>query len=985
MASFPFTNHSTTLGASQDWTRLTTTFIATSKEDRVRLHLGFNGSATGTVWFDDVTVEEITDIAELIPLESVRWFGPAFRYTDRGWTFVHIEGKPYERGYQYGYLLAQEIASYIDKLAVRATAENPETGWNSMRTMADALMLRGYKEEYLEEMRGIADGAAKAEAKFMSRPIDFLDIVTMNSAVDLGQLGGALAKTPHALSGKTFRLDEDEAAMQERLHKCSSFLANGPASADGKIVFGQLFMWSGYTGVHWDVICDVVPAQGHRLVYETFPGGIHSGADFYINDAGIMIGETTVMQTPFDVNGTPQSSRIREAAQYASSIDDVVRILTTKNNGLYTNDWLIGDVRANEIAILLLGTKKHKLWRSSSGEFPGDTKGFYWSINNAKDPEVRKEYVPDPTNAPFDVVFTPWNRDLSFLKYYDKTRGSIDAVNATRTLATSPINRPHACDGKVTTSAMASELVFLANFGKVTLREKFPEKGSRLMPDLPNVQPHLSLGYTAFSPKYVTEMLKARKKAEDTAGKRTGAGEAAGGQALGAGVAPSPGKAGGAAGQASAAGLAPGASTSVGAVRDSKSASDFTGMTSLIRFDRQLLWSNTVYPAREADNWFASGSAGYWGILDGMPAKDAEAADYLRDRLAELNCRLLYVTDREGAMAPLEAQRRYDRYRDYQVPRIRGIYALHQLRLALGNDRFSAVMNDVHTKYAGKEMSTKAFMDAASKSAGQDVRPIVMPWLERNDLPDVDVAATSVKRDTGWAVQLKISQHGTAYQFTSSVLVETEGGKFLKPLTVSGADTTVSIPVSRRPLRVVFNAGNDVPVRRDMYYTQANYFDDYDSTLMVYGTAWQDDANFTLAQRYQTTLADAFTEILPEMRKDSEVNQADLASHDLILVGGPADNTLTARVLRDLGVEAGHNTFRWKEKTYASADDGAILVYPNPYNAKRVVYLVVANSALQLYNMTKRHQPVPSWGIFKGAKIVEKGFHGVKRYEIGLE
>jgi hypothetical protein len=121
------------------------------------------------------------------------------------------------------------------------------------------------------------------------------------------------------------------------------------------------------------------------------------------------------------------------------------------------------------------------------------------------------------------------------------------------------------------------------------------------------------------------------------------------------------------------------------------------------------------------------------------------------------------------------------------------------------------------------------------------------------------------------------------------------------------------------------------------------------------------------------------------MRKDSEVDPAELAARDLILVGGPADNTLSARVMRDLGLEAGHNTFRWNDRTYASPDDGAILVFPNPYNAKRVVYLVVANSALQLYNMTKRHQPVPSWGIFKGAKIVEKGYHGMKRHEIGLE
>jgi hypothetical protein len=121
------------------------------------------------------------------------------------------------------------------------------------------------------------------------------------------------------------------------------------------------------------------------------------------------------------------------------------------------------------------------------------------------------------------------------------------------------------------------------------------------------------------------------------------------------------------------------------------------------------------------------------------------------------------------------------------------------------------------------------------------------------------------------------------------------------------------------------------------------------------------------------------------MRKDSEVNTAELASHDLILVGGPGDNTLTARVLRGLGVESGLNTFRWRDMTYASPDDGAVLVCPNPYNARKVVYLVVANSALQLYHMTKRHQPVPSWGIFKGGKLVEKGYHGVKRYEVDLE
>ncbi|RKY78262.1 hypothetical protein DRQ07_07785, partial [candidate division KSB1 bacterium] len=284
-------------------------------------------------------------------------------------------------------------------------------------------MLRKYDKEYLEEMKGIADGLNRAGARLFGREADLVDIVTLNSVIDLGQAGGALRRTGNALSGKSFLAAEDELNIPMRQHKCSGFLATNSATKNKEIVFGQIFMWGGYTGPHWNVIIDIIPEKGHRLVYETYPGGIHSAADFYINSAGIMIGETTVSQTPFNTDGTPQSNRIRKAAQYASSIDDVVNILSKNNNGMYTNDWLIGDTKTNEIAILLLGTKKSKLWRSSKKDFPGGLTDFYWSNNNNKDPEVRKEYIKNIDNAPYDLVFSPWNRDIQFVNFYRKYKG----------------------------------------------------------------------------------------------------------------------------------------------------------------------------------------------------------------------------------------------------------------------------------------------------------------------------------------------------------------------------------------------------------------------------------------------------------------------------------------------------------------------------------------------------------------------------------
>ena len=108
--------------------------------------------------------------------------------------------------------------------------------------------------------------------------------------------------------------------------------------------------------------------------------------------------------------------------------------------------------------------------------------------------------VEFPEDAPYDSTFSAWNRDLAFRRFYDEQKGRIDVEWAVRLMASSPINRPHACDGKVTDAQMAEKLVFMAHQGKVTLREKFPVPGSRRMPDLPGADPHLTYAYATFSP-----------------------------------------------------------------------------------------------------------------------------------------------------------------------------------------------------------------------------------------------------------------------------------------------------------------------------------------------------------------------------------------------------------------------------------------------------------------------------------------------------
>src|SRR5205085_736629 len=134
--------------------------------------------------------------------------------------------------------------------------------------------------------------------------------------------------------------------------------------------------------------------------------------------AGLLLCETTIAQTRFDPNGMTCASRIRKAVQYADSIDKAVDALVKNNNGLYTNEWLLGDINTNEIAMLELGTHKYKLRRSGKNEWFGDTPGFYWGCNNMKDMDVRLETLPSATARPGAVVFRPSERDMTWVKLY---------------------------------------------------------------------------------------------------------------------------------------------------------------------------------------------------------------------------------------------------------------------------------------------------------------------------------------------------------------------------------------------------------------------------------------------------------------------------------------------------------------------------------------------------------------------------------------
>jgi hypothetical protein len=274
----------------------------------------------------------------------------ASRGARNGWITVRLQGTPAEIGFQHGTLLAHEIA---DALAVAklSLTHDGKRDWAFYRKAAETVFWPRVDAEYRAEMQGIADGAAATGVA-----IDLWDVVALNANIEFGYY--------------TATLDTDNRSAAP--DKCSAFVATGRYTRDGRPVIAHN-NWSGYLeGSRWNVIFDIRPAAGHRILMDGMPGLIHSGDDFGINSAGLVITETTITGFKgFDPAGIPEFARARKAMQYAATIDDFDRIMREGNNGGYANAWLVADTNTGEIARLELGLRNVTLERTKDGYFVG--------------------------------------------------------------------------------------------------------------------------------------------------------------------------------------------------------------------------------------------------------------------------------------------------------------------------------------------------------------------------------------------------------------------------------------------------------------------------------------------------------------------------------------------------------------------------------------------------------------------------------------
>ena len=331
-----------------------------------------------------------------------------YMYEKEEFIFIHLEGDSHTIGYLHGKNLAERLQRALDAYA-HCSLDWHDLSWDQVRRQAMPYWYH-VPSEYRLEIEGIAEGAAEMGVQSPAGgTVDWIDILGLNAQWDIwwrasppgnpfwwwpfqgGEESPPLTPSLSLADGGTPEASHEQINKEgskgilplDNPHHCSAFVAAGDATKDGGIVLGQSLWMPYFLPPAHAIFMDLVPPDGNRIVMEVTAGMIWSGTEWYVSSGGLIVAETTLGTGPYIYGNKPAFVRIREAVQYANSIDEFRDIMLEDSNGAYCGDYILGDVNTGEAAILELGAYEYELARTKNG--------FLGSCNYPWDPEVAEE------------------------------------------------------------------------------------------------------------------------------------------------------------------------------------------------------------------------------------------------------------------------------------------------------------------------------------------------------------------------------------------------------------------------------------------------------------------------------------------------------------------------------------------------------------------------------------------------------------------
>lgn len=303
-------------------------------------------------------------------------------------------------------------------------------------------------------------------------------------------------------------------------------------------------------------------------------------------------------------------------------------------------------------------------------------------------------------------------------------------------------------------------------------------------------------------------------------------------------------------------------------------------------------------------------------------------------------------------------------------------FVCHMLRRQLGDERFFKLVKtyvDLRQK-SNQAVSTTRFQELAESVYGEPLDWFFNQWVNSMELPRLKLEKVTVSKDKkGWQVQGRLLQSGdTTFRLPIELAIDTKNGREKLKLWVDSEAVDFDFRTQNEPQKLIVDPDCEILKIQRMPPHLFWFWDVYPNYIVIYGTLAEAKANETAAERFNDEYLGLSHEII---RADTDVNQDDLKSKCVFLVGRPETNKITKRFKDIFPIKFDEDKFTWQGVTYDKPTQGVAQIVENPLDPESVIilYAGLSGDATQRFCDLYLYDADASYVIFDRDKQLVSG------------
>ena len=316
-------------------------------------------------------------------------------------------------------------------------------------------------------------------------------------------------------------------------------------------------------------------------------------------------------------------------------------------------------------------------------------------------------------------------------------------------------------------------------------------------------------------------------------------------------------------------------------------------------------------------------------------------------------------------------------YKDHPRARDdREAFVCHMLHRQLGDEKFSRLTNAYQTlrQKSGHAVPTSRFQELAQDIYGEPLGWFFNQWVKNTDLPQLKLEGVVVGKDReGWQVQGRLVQSGDSiFRLPIELAIDTSNGREQQKLRVEKKATDFEFHTPQEPRRLIVDPDYEILKVQKMPAHLWWYLDICPKIMVIYGTSGETEANKKAAERFNNDCLGLDRKIV---KADADVNDADLKTECVFLIGRPETNKI-AQHFRDIfPIKFDKNKFTWQGTAYTQPTQAVAQIVENPDGAHNLIIMLAGLSpeATREFPCSSLDRADRSYVIFDGDKQLLMG------------